>query len=159
MESSGKWAPDTQSSVARTVWRNRIVKLPSAGPKVARTVWRNRIVKLPSAGPKAARVTLRNRIARLTSAGPEAISPVFSVLSPISMVFPGCFHATQKSKQSQFLTDGNTRPRDPWCFHLFPWRMINEYRRELTLPFPHGNTQSSVSIMFRRCFHGPEKDQ
>ncbi len=179
----------TQSSVARTVWRNRIVKLPSAGPKAARTVWRNRIVKLFSAGPKAARTVWRNRIVKLFSAGPKAARTVWrnrivklfsagpkaartvwrkrivklpsagpEAISLISLLFPRCFYATQKTLQSQLLIDGNSRPRNPWCFHLFPWRMKNEYRTQLTLLFPHGNTQPSVSTMFRRSFHGPEKD-
>jgi hypothetical protein len=160
MESSGKWAPDTQSW-ALFMPHGTINRLLSVFISVHPCQDFILSFQLPASCSSLLATINRLPLSVFISVHlcqDFVFSPAPRSPPHFSLVFPRCFHATQKTEQSQLLIDGNTRPLNPWCFHLFPWWMKNEYRMEVTLPFPHGNTQPSVSMSFRRCFHDPEKD-
>ena len=182
MESSAKWAPDTQpclprslllascfftyscrlSSVVCPPWRvlfgaTASSSCPAPGRRQRVLFGALSLLNLPAPGRRQ-REKKATQAYTIFFASHFCLFTFAFLLAPFSLAVSKMFPCNTKNLAITIPYRWKQPASEPRCFHLFPWPMKNEYRTAVTLPFPHGNTQSSVSMMFRRCFHGLEKD-
>ena len=125
MESSGKWAPDTQPCLPCSLLAFHLLLSSVRLPSVARTVWRNSHYQFASAGPKAAREEGDAGVHHLFCFSLLPFIPSHFCLFPFTRsIFPVCFQdvsmEAEKTNHHNTLpmeTPGLGTPGVSICFH------------------------------------------